>query len=226
MIIDEPIKDPIKIFLADDHAVVRKGMEALIATQPDMRLLGMATNGEEAIVGAIEIKPDVVLLDIQMPEKDGVTAAAEIKKAMPECKILMLTSFGDDQTVFSAIKAGAHGFLLKTSSPQELLEAIRQVHKGMSPMHPDIARKMLQEIKPSTPQDVRLVDPLTEREIEILILVARGLSNQEIADKLFISERTARTHLSHILAKLHLANRTQAALYALKEGLARLDDQN
>lgn len=214
----------IKVFVADDHAIVRKGLESLIATQPDMLFWGSAETGEAAIEGVLEARPDVVLLDIQMPRLDGVKAATEIKKCAPDVKILILTSFSDEQIVFAAIKAGAQGYLLKSSSPQELLQAIRDVFEGQTPLHPEIAQKVLQEIEKPPENDDITVDPLTTREIEILILVARGLSNQEIADELVISERTARTHLSNILAKLHLANRTQAALYALKEGLARLED--
>lgn len=214
----------INLVIADDHGIVRQGLEALIATQPDMTLLAAAEDGDEAVQEAVIHKPDVVVLDIQMPGKNGVQAAAEIKEMLPDTKILVLTSFGDDQTVFAAVKAGAQGFLLKSSSPQELLQAIRDVDAGQTPLHPNVARKLLQEIEQSPDRLPLEVDPLTGREIEILILVARGLSNQEIADRLVISERTARTHLSNILAKLHLANRTQAALYALKEGLAHLED--
>lgn len=216
--------EPIKIFLADDHAVVRQGLEVLIATQPDMSVVGSAENGADAVRQVVKHNPDVVLLDIQMPKQDGVTATKEIKRLIPSAKVLILTSFGDDKTVFSAIKAGAHGFLLKSSSPQKLLEAIRQVYDGRSAIHPDIARRLLQEIQKPPAEVSQPAEHLTEREIDVLILVARGLSNQEIADQLVISERTARTHLSNILAKLHLANRTQAALYALKEGFAKLED--
>lgn len=217
------MSDVIRVFLADDHAVVRRGLEALIETQADMVVVGTAVDGEEAVQQVDRLSPDVILLDIQMPCKNGVTAIGEIKTAHPDARILVLTSFGDDDTVFAAIKAGAMGYLLKDSSPQELMQAIRHVYNGRASLHPDIALKVIQELN-KPPADLPLTDdPLTEREVEVLKLVARGLTNQEIADQLVVSERTVRTHLSNILGKLHLANRTQAALYALRQGLARLE---
>lgn len=217
------MSDVIRVFLADDHAVVRRGLEALIETQADMVVVGTAVDGEEAVQQVDRLSPDVILLDIQMPRKNGVAAIGEIKTAHPDARILVLTSFGDDDTVFAAIKAGAMGYLLKDSSPQELMQAIRHVYNGRASLHPDIALKVIQELN-KPPADLPLTDdPLTEREVEVLKLVARGLSNQEIADQLVVSERTVRTHLSNILGKLHLANRTQAALYALRQGLARLE---
>ncbi len=217
------MSDVIRVFLADDHAVVRRGLEALIETQADMVVVGTAVDGEEAVQQVDRLSPDVILLDIQMPRKNGVTAIGEIKTAHPDARILVLTSFGDDDTVFAAIKAGAMGYLLKDSSPQELMQAIRHVYNGRASLHPDIALKVIQELN-KPPADLPLTDdPLTEREVEVLKLVARGLTNQEIADQLVVSERTVRTHLSNILGKLHLANRTQAALYALRQGLARLE---
>jgi NarL family two-component system response regulator LiaR len=163
------------------------------------------------------------LLDLKMPRKSGQEAIVAIKDALPDARILVLTSFGDDETVFNAIKAGALGFLLKDSTPVELIKAIRNVYEGKSSLHPDIALKLVQELSKPTglpPTE----EPLTEREVEVVQLVAQGLSNQEIAERLTITERTVRAHVSSILSKLHLANRTQAALYALKEGLANLDD--
>lgn len=156
-----------------------------------------------------------------MPRLDGIGAITEIRRERPDARILVLTSFAEDDKVFGAIKAGALGYLLKEASPHELLEAIRDVSRGESALHPSIARKVIREL--SRPPAAPLTDePLTEREVEVLALVARGLSNQEIADHLVIGERTVRTHVSSILAKLHLANRTQAALYALREGIASL----
>jgi NarL family two-component system response regulator LiaR len=169
------------------------------------------------------LQPDVILLDLVMPRKGGIEAISEIKEENPNARILVLTSFAEDDKVFPAIKAGALGYLLKDSSASELLQAIRDVHRGEPTMHPTIARKLMRELQ-RPPELPPTEDPLTEREVEILKLVAQGLSNQEIADILVISERTVRTHVTNILTKLHLANRTQAALYALREGLARLGD--
>jgi NarL family two-component system response regulator LiaR len=212
----------IRILIADDHAVVREGLRALIDTEPGMELVGEGADGVEAVSQARSLQPDVILLDLVMPRKDGIEAIGEIKQENPDARILVLTSFAEDEKVFSAVKAGALGYLLKDASPQELLQAIRDVHRGEPSMQPTIAHKVMRELQRSTnlpPTE----EPLTEREMEVLRLVAQGLTNQEIADELFISERTVRAHVSNILSKLHLANRTQAALYALREGLAPLD---
>lgn len=220
------MSEKIRIVLADDHDVVRRGLQALIGIEPDMDIVGIAGNGVEAVQKVHETSPDVVLLDVQMPQKSGIEAIADIKQFKADIHILMLTSFGDDDMVFAAIKAGALGYLLKDSSPEELLQAIRNVHRGRSSLHPDIALKVIQELnKPIPPTHPLTEEPLTEREVEVLQLVARGFSNNDIADKLVVSERTVRTHISNILGKLHLANRTQAALYALREGIASLDEE-
>jgi NarL family two-component system response regulator LiaR len=188
-----------------------------------MALVGEAADGIEAVRQTRALEPDVVLLDLVMPRKSGIEAIEEIKRTMPSTRILVLTSFAEDDKVFPAIKAGAHGYLLKDTSPAELLRAIREVDRGEPSMHPTIARKLMLELQRSSglpPTE----EPLTEREVEVLSLVAQGLTNQEIADRLYVSERTVRTHVSNILSKLHLANRTQAALYALRKGLASLDE--
>jgi len=215
----------IRILITDDHVVVRRGTQALLATEPEIEVVGEAKNGEEAVAKALQLQPDVILMDLEMPVMDGIEAIRRITASRPDARILVLTSFATDDKVFPAIKAGALGYLLKDSSPDELVRAIRQVHRGESSLHPTIARKLLQEM--SRPmQKPPTEDPLTEREVEVLRLVAQGRSNQDIADELVISEATVRTHVSNILGKLHLASRTQAALYALKEGLASLDDAN
>jgi NarL family two-component system response regulator LiaR len=218
------VSGKIRVFLADDHAVVRKGLETLIDTRDDMEVVGIAADGDEAVHGVAQLQPDVILLDIQMPRKTGVEAITLIKAANPGARILVLTSFSEDETVFAAIRAGALGYLLKDSSPGELIQAIRNVHQGRSFLHPDIALRVIQELSRPPANRPLTEEPLTEREVEVLKLVARGLSNQSIAEFLVVSERTVRTHISNILGKLHLANRTQAALYALRQGLASLDD--
>jgi len=213
----------IRVLIADDHPVVRKGLHALLATESDIEVVGEAADGREVIAKAGQLQPDVILMDLVMPEVDGIEAIRRITPRQPETRILVLTSFAADDKIFPAIKAGALGYLLKDSSPEDLVQAIRQVHRGESSLHPAIARKLLQELsrpaeRPPTPE------PLTEREVEVLQEVARGRSNQEIADRLVISEATVRTHVSNILSKLHLASRTQAALYALRRGLVSLEE--
>lgn len=212
----------IRILIVDDHAIVREGQRALIDTEQGMSVAGEGKDGFEAVELAHALQPDVILLDLQMPRKDGIEAIKEIKAENSEARILVLTSFAEDERVYSAIKAGAMGYLLKDSSPQEILTAIRQVYQGEMPMHPSIANKLMRELQ-RTSRLPPTEDPLTAREVEILKLVAKGLPNQEIADMLVISERTVRTHVTNILSKLHLANRTQAALYALREGFADME---
>ncbi|NTW02753.1 MAG: response regulator transcription factor [Oscillochloris sp.] len=218
----EPI---IRLLIADDHVLVRKGIRALLARDPAILVVGEASNGQAAIDAAAALCPDVVLMDLSMPVLDGIEATRQISASQPEVRILVLTSFTTDDKVFPALKAGALGYLLKDSEPDALVQAIRQVARGESSLHPAIARKVLQELnhtaqpaRPATP------DPLTEREVEVLRLIAHGLSNKEIADRLVVTEKTARTHVSNILRKLQLASRTQATLYALREGLASLNE--
>ncbi|RIK41826.1 MAG: DNA-binding response regulator [Chloroflexi bacterium] len=214
---------PIRVLLADDHAVVRGGIRALLEHEEGIEVIGEADNGEEAVRMALRLRPDVILLDLMMPLKTGIEAIEEIKQANEDARILVLTSFADDDKVFAAIKAGAMGYLLKQTTPNELFQAVRDVYLGESSLHPTIARKLIRELnRPTTLPPVD--EPLTDREVEVLIFLARGLANQDIADRLVISERTVRTHVSNILSKLHLANRTQAALYALKEGLTSLEE--
>ena len=217
--------ETIQILVVDDHAVVRKGLAAIIEAETDLELIGEAADGIEAVNLAAELHPDVILMDLVMPNKNGIDAIIEIKDQNPDAHILVITSFAEDDKVFPAIKAGALGYLLKDSSPDELVHAIHEIHRGEASLHPMIARKLIHELKQDKNKEIEeSSQPLTEREIEVLGLIARGLPNQEIAGKLFVSETTIRFHVSNILSKLHLANRTQAVLYALREGLAKLDE--
>lgn len=227
------MSDSIRVLIVDDHDIVRKGIQALLATEPGVEVCGEAEDGNQAIAEAEHLQPDVILMDLVMPGMGGIEAIQHITANQSEARILVLTSFATDDMVFPAIKAGAQGYLLKDSGPDELIRAIREVHRGESSLHPTIARKLLQEISsPATdesashPDATNTADPLTPREVEVLQLVAQGRSNLEIGEQLVISEATVRTHMSNILGKLHLASRTQAALYALREGLASLDEDD
>lgn len=213
--------DTIRVLVADDHAIVRKGICALLATEPGIDVVGEASDGHDAIAEAQRLQPDVILMDLVMPGLDGLEAMRFLTSCQPATRILVLTSFHDDDKVFPAIQAGAQGYLLKDSGPEELVRAIEQVARGESSLQPSIARKLLRHLSkpPSQKSDA---DALTDREIEVLRLVAQGQSNREISDQLAISEATVRTHVSNILSKLNLCSRTQAALYALREGLAPL----
>jgi NarL family two-component system response regulator LiaR len=211
----------LRVLIADDHAVVREGLSAILACEPDFELVGQAQDGVEAVIAARSLKPDVILLDIVMPRLDGDAAITEIKQHNPEARILVLTSFADDERVFAAIKAGALGYLLKDTPRAQLVQAIHEVAAGHAVLHPAIAIKVMQELR-RPPALSPTSDPLTERELETLRLIARGFSNQEIADALIVHERTIAKYVSSVLSKLHVANRTQAALFALREGLAEL----
>ena len=217
------MNSPIRVLIADDHEIVRKGIRALLATKRDIQVIGEASNGIEAVAQTLNLQPDVVLMDLVMPKMDGIQATREITAKQPNTHILVLTSFSADDQVFPAIGAGALCYLLKDSGPQELIQAIRKVYNGEPSLEPDIARKVLAELS-SPPQKPLTRDPLTARELDILRLIAQGQSNKEIGGQLSIAEETVHAHVSNILRKLHLASRTQAALYALREGIASLDD--
>jgi len=212
------IESSVRVLIVDDHAIVRKGIRALLSEAGGFEVVAEADNGQAAVLRAQESQPDVILMDLLMPGMDGIEATRQIISQQPQARILVLTSFAADNKVFPAIKAGALGYLLKDSSPGELIRAIRQVHRGEPSLHPTIARKLLQEI--AHPADLQPApEALTAREVMVLQLIAQGLRNQEIADRIAVAESTVRAHVSRILAKLHLASRTQAALYALREGL-------
>jgi two-component system, NarL family, response regulator LiaR len=204
----------IRILVADDHTLVREGLCGLLATVPDFQVVGQAADGVEATELALTHKPDVLLLDLMMPRRSGLEALQAIHQVQPEIRVLILTSFGDEEQVFAAIKAGALGYLLKDAASQELIQSIREVYSGRLSLSPAMARKLMREM--TQPAPAAGPEELTEREAEVLQQLAQGLSNREIGQRLGISEWTVRTHVSHILEKLHVANRTQAALHARK----------
>jgi two-component system, NarL family, response regulator LiaR len=214
------MSETIRVLIADDHPIVRQGLGLVISIQPDIVLVAEATNGEEAIKKTRETRPDVIVMDLILPVKDGLTAIREISREFPSSRILVLTSFADDEKVFEAIKGGALGFLLKDSAPEQLLDAIRAVYRGESALQPMIARKVLEEFRRPAAQP-KTEEELTSREVEVLQRLAQGLTNRDIASELGLSVRTVTTHVRNILGKLHLANRTQAALYAHSLGMKR-----
>ncbi|OUA58054.1 response regulator [Bacillus thuringiensis] len=212
----------IKVLLVDDHTVVLKGLAFFLSTQEDLELVGEANNGKEALVKVGETNPDVILMDLYMPEMDGVEATAYIKKEYPNVKIIVLTSFSDQAHVLPALRAGASGYILKDVEPDQLVEAIRSAYKGNIQLHPDIANALLSQTLPVEEKEEESsiqVDVLTARENEVLQLLAKGMSNKEIASVLVITEKTVKAHVSSILSKLNLSDRTQAALYAVKNGI-------
>lgn len=213
------MNDPIKILIVDDHGIVRKGLRALLDGKPGLAVIGEAGNGIEAVAQAQALQPDVILLDLVMPKMDGIAAIHAIKEQNAAARILVLTSFADDDKVFKAIQAGALGYLLKaTDDEKKLVQAIEMVHAGSLSLPPNIAARVFAELNNS--EGRRPSKPLlTRREIQVLQLLAQGLTNQEIADELTISVRTVTTHVTNILGKLHFNNRTQAAAYAIQQGL-------
>lgn len=215
-------RNSIRVLIVDDHAIVRKGVRALLDEIEDIEVVGEAANGMEAVDQSERLKPDVVLMDLEMPVVDGVEAIQLITTEQEGVRIIALTSFATDDKVFPAIKNGAQGYLLKDSDPADLIEAIRKVYQGEPTLAPIIARKVINEIRSSSSRP-KSTEPLSKRELEVLGLVAKGMSNQEIAERLTIAEVTVRTHVSHILNKLHLANRVQATLYALREDITPLE---
>ncbi len=210
----------IKVLIVDDHQVVRQGLRTFLELHDDIIVVGEAGDGAAAIEMVRSLEPDIVLMDLVMPQMDGITATRQIKSVAPHTKIIALTSFAEDDKVFPVIQAGASSYLLKDVSPDNLVEAIRAVHRGEARLHPDIAQKLMQQVAQQT-SPVRTnadVDDLTEREREVVRLVAQGCSNSEIANTLTISDKTVKTHISNILSKLHLDDRTQLAIHAIKRG--------
>lgn len=207
--------DKIAVVLVDDHAIVRQGLRTYLELQPDIEVVGEAADGAEAVAVVREAMPDIVLMDLVMPEGDGVEATRAITAMSPSTRVIVLTSFSEDDKVFASIKAGAQGYLMKDVLPQDLVKAIRTVYRGEAQLDPEIARKLMQEF--THPQPTAPRHDLTERELEVLRLIAQGQTNRDIAEKLVLSEKTVKTHVSNILQKLHLSDRTQAAVYALRQ---------
>ena len=210
--------DKIRVLIADDHPVVRQGLRTFLELQDDIEIVAEATDGGDAVAKVRELKPDVVLMDLVMPQLDGIEAIRQVREVSPTSKVIVLTSFDDREKVYLSVKAGAAGYLLKDADPQELAEAIRTVQRGDALLNPSIAAKLMQEVAEGGPRAAG--ETLTERELEVLRHLARGMSNKEIAGALVLSEKTVKTHVSNILGKLQVADRTQAALFAVREGLA------
>jgi len=210
----------IKVLIVDDHKVVRQGLRTFLELQEDVLVIGEAEDGQSAVEMVRQLKPNVVLMDLVMPRLDGISATRQVKSLGSDVKVIALTSFTEDDKVFPAIQAGASSYLLKDVSPDDLVEAIRAVHRGEARLHPDIARKLMDQVaRQSAPVREPHFDDLTERERDVARLVAQGRSNQEIAQELVISEKTVKTHVSNILGKLLLEDRTQLAIYSIKKGL-------
>ena len=218
------IKEPITVILIDDHRVVRQGVRAFLQTQPDIHVLAEADSGEEGVGKVREHAPDVVLMDLIMPGMDGVEATRHVKEVSPRTQVIVLTSYHQDEHIFPAIRAGALSYLLKDVGPEALADAVRQAAHGEAVLHPRIAARVVQEIHGSRQDSVNAFTELSDRELEVLRSIAAGNSNKEIAELLFISEKTVKSHVSNILGKLHLGDRTQAAVFAWREGIVRRDD--
>ncbi len=213
--------EPITLMMVDDHAIVRQGVRAFLDTQPDLRVVGEASSGEEAVKLAGELAPDVVLMDLVMPGMDGVESTRLLKQVSPRSQVIVLTSYHEDEHIFPAIRAGALSYLLKDVVPYELADAIRKAARGEAVLHPRVAARVVQELHGAKRDAFNPFTELSERELEVLRLIADGASNETSAGKLVISEKTVKSHVSNILSKLHVADRTQAAVYAWREGVVR-----
>ncbi|SDM49661.1 response regulator [Sediminibacillus halophilus] len=207
----------ISVLFVDDHEMVRIGVSAYLTTQPDIEVIGEADNGKKAVELALELRPDIILMDLVMEGMDGIEATEKIVKAWPEARIIVVTSFIDDEKVYPALEAGASSYLLKTSKASEIAQAIRSTYQGDAVFEPEVTNKVMAKMR--NRQTTLPHESLTAREMEVLLLVAQGKSNQEIADELFIALKTAKVHVSNILSKLEVQDRTQAAVYAYRQGL-------
>ncbi len=212
---------PITVLLVDDHEVVRSGVSAFLASQPDFEVVGEAKSGTEAVNLAMKTVPDVVLMDLVMAKMDGVEATRQVKTVSPRTKIVVLTSYHQDEYIFPALQAGAISYILKDVKMDELADALRRASQGEATLHPRVASRVIQELHGANREELNPYTELTEREMEVLKLIAKGQSNSEIADSLVISVNTVKGHVSNILSKLHLADRTQAAVYAWQQGIVR-----
>jgi NarL family two-component system response regulator LiaR len=217
------MSEPITVLLVDDHAMVRQGVRAFLETQPDIAVVAEAASGEQAVRLAAEHAPDVALMDLIMPGMDGVEATRRLTARSPRTNVVVLTSYHDDEHVFPAIRAGALSYVLKEVGPDELAETVRKAATGEAVLHPRVAARVVRELHGARRDEPNVFHDLSERELEVLKLIAEGLSNAEISDRLFISEKTTKNHVSNILGKLHLADRTQAAVYAWRQGVVRRD---
>lgn len=215
--------DPITVLLVDDHNMVRLGLKAYFSTIPDIQIIGEVSNGKDALEFVTQRPPDVVLMDLIMPEMDGVEATRQVKKASPRTQVIVLTSYHEDEHIFPAIRAGALSYVLKNIDPDDLAHAIRRAHAGEAVLNPNVASRVVKEMQGIRPETVNPFRELTDRELEVLRQIASGKNNQEIAELLVISEKTVKTHITNILNKLHLSDRTQAAVYAWQEGIIRRD---
>jgi two-component system, NarL family, response regulator LiaR len=215
------VAEPIRVLLVDDHAVVREGLRAFLELQDGIEVAGEAADGLEGVAAAERLRPDVVLMDLVMPRLDGVGAMRELRRRLPGVRVIVLTSFADDDKLLPAVQAGAAGYLLKNAQPQELARAVRAAHAGEALLDPQVAARLLESI--AQPAGGAPADALTRREREVLELIGRGLSNKRIARELGIAEKTVKTHVGHVLAKLGVSDRTQAALHAVR---VRLDGPN
>lgn len=207
----------IKVLLVDDHEMVRIGVSAFLSIQPDIEIVGEASNGQEGVELALQLRPDIILMDLVMNGMDGIQATTEIIKKWPEAKIIIVTSFIDDEKVYPALEAGATSYMLKTSKASDIADAVRSTYEGQSVLEPQVTGKMMMRMKQGNKRPLH--DDLTNRELEILLLMAEGMTNQEIADKLFIALKTVKTHVSNILSKLEVQDRTQAVIYAFQHQL-------
>jgi NarL family two-component system response regulator LiaR len=216
--------DKISLLLTDDHALVRQGIRAFLELQPDLEVIGEADSGENAARMAAELAPDVVLMDLVMPGIGGVEATRQVKQVSPHSQVIVLTSYHEDEYIFPALRAGALSYVLKDIGPEELADVVRKAARGESVLHPRVAARVVQELRGTRTDIPNLFTELSERELDVLRLIADGLSNADIAKKLIISEKTVKGHVSNILGKLHMLDRTQAAVFAWRQGLVARGD--